>query len=1142
MSGAEAAIAGIGFLCNAMQIVTFGRDILQVYRQVRDERCPDPRLEVYLKSAKACFDDMNSSTSQILPATRDQQQIIEIGKNLEGSMVQLQSKFAQLHIDDASKRGFRGKVDMGRKTLASLWQGKELESLETNLRRYESLLHGVVLHRICNQSQAAEISSQQSFHQLNTNLQSVITQLADGCTWMSDLSIESRETRNRITQEHETTRTAINTGFTTTQGALSSFRDSMSQEFQDIARRDESKTFEQEHNQLLQSLRFPEMNSRRNHISENYPGTYNWVFEKSVCRSRSRSTRCEEPVEDSVQQSEESTKDCEDTLDSSDSANTTSLSDFDDFPAWLESDARQFWIRGKPASGKSSLMKFLAANPLTLQHLRARYGNVQILTYYFWKPGQPLQKNIEGMALSLLHQVLHKNCDLAQRLWTEQPHVQDKRDHGDWDVNELRKALCWAIEFSGNTFCIFLDGLDEAKELEDLPWGDHQNTQVIYDLLNLSNIKICASSREENHFLRFFTGQPCIRTHQLNGNDIYHFAQNKLEVSGLSSDDRSRLLSSVVEKANGVFLWVVLAVKSLNQAIRSGGAHEFEERLAQTPSDLQDLLVDMWSRPGDDAKLSTYSLEASRFFSLALASAKIEKDICSSPSEALQLNSIRSCLVITTAIEDKPFESILREGREIQAKELQARCARVEDRLRLVCRGLLEVTTTEDYYEYDWAGNEALFSYALKRFEFIHRCAFDFITDTQFGRECLALCHWSSTEKVERLLAGYLVKSRFLCYKPKRYHFYILDERTHLETRIDKHQLAPALEIVFEWSYMSISGRNSLLNELRDWQERGLFSDHLYWRYPMLLKAPSNPRELEFLEIVVRTGYVANSYDFFIDLVGQLSIVSVADAVPVLLCAMDVDPDLGMGPFLAIVDYILTRLQSANGQEGQDVSSEAQHGVRNAARLLHSWFVMQCISRVYHDWVEGRVKITDLLHRFSHTLSSMNDWQCPLILEFGIDRFLGFVPISSAGGNLDFQQYTLVIGNFATAYRLLGQLLPGLVGYDLHFEVPQDAKDRFEILLITGNGDSPGSHGELFSPATEYHWDIAKYIKRELYEHDVRVIKQRWSVLLQKIDSGLERIGKDEIGYCIKEVNKRGLDLIHPWVNAVVEDQDIVPY
>ncbi|KAF5227704.1 hypothetical protein FANTH_14696 [Fusarium anthophilum] len=861
MSGAEAAIAGIGFLCNAMQIVTFVRDILQVYKHVRNEHCPDPRLKAYLESAKACFDDMNSSasaTSQALPPSRDQQQIIKIGKKLEESMTQLQSKFSELHIDDASRRGFRGKIEVGKKSLATLWQGKELESLEVNLKRYESLLHGVVLHRICNQSQAAEISSNDSFNKLDTNLQSIITQLADGRTWMSDLSMESRETRNLVTQEHGATRAVINEGFTTTKGAISSFRDSIAQEFQDMARRDQNTSFEKEHNQLLQSIRFPEMNSRQNHISENYPGTFDWVFMNPIYGSRSYSSSYEESDDDSVQHGEENTDDedmhdDENLEDSPVPANTTSPPDLNYFPAWLESDAQQFWISGKPASGKSSLMKFLATNPLTLQHLQAQDSSTLILAYYFWKPGKPLQKSIEGMTLSLLHQVLHKNRGLARRLWNEQPNVQDKRHHGDWHVNELKKALCWAINVSGSTFCIFLDGLDEAREFEDLPWGDHQNTQVIYDLLSLNNIKLCASSREEGHFCQFFADQPRLRTHLLNENDIYHYAENRLEISGLSFEDRSRLLLTVVQKADGVFLWVILAVKSLNKAIRSGGANEFEERLAQTPSDLHDLLVDMWERPGDDAKLLTHNIEASRFFSLALSAIKMDGvgDEYYAFNEIPPLHSMRSLLVMTTALKDKPFKSILREGREIQAKELEAKCARVEDRLRLVCRGLLEVTTLDDAYD-KWVGSKALFNYALKRVEFIHRCAFDFVTDTQFGRECLALCHWSSIDTVERLLAGHLVKSRFLCYTSKRHTFSVENEKTFHESDDYNHQLLRALVITFVWSDGNMSFRNTMCKELKDWQQHGLFYEHFYWQYPISTKVPTNPRELEFLENVVR--------------------------------------------------------------------------------------------------------------------------------------------------------------------------------------------------------------------------------------------------------------------------------------------------
>ncbi|KAF5600440.1 hypothetical protein FPANT_2396 [Fusarium pseudoanthophilum] len=1099
MSGAEAAIAGIGFLCNAMQIVTFGRDILQVYKHVRDEHSPDPRLKSYLESAKACFDDMNSSASQVLPSTRDQQQIIDIGKKLEESMTRLQSKFSELHLDDASRRRFRGKLQVVKKSLASLWQGKELDGLETNLRRYESLLHGVVLHRICNQSQAAEIASQQSFHQLNTNLQSVIKQLSVGRTWMSDLSIESRETRNFVTQEHETTRAAINTGFTTTNGALSSFRDSVSREFQDMAQRDQSKAFEQEHNQLLQSLRFPEMNSRRNHISQNCPGTFDWVFKGPEDRYPGNVFG---------------------------PAFTVGLSGLNSFPVWLKSDARQYWISGKPASGKSSLMKFLATHPLTLQHLQAQHSNIRILTHYFWKPGQPLQKNIEGMTRSLLYQVLHKNRGLAQRLWTEQPNVQDKRDGGDWDVNELKKALCWAIKFSGNSFCLFLDGLDEAKEFEDLPWSEHQNTQVIYDLLSLDNIKLCASSREEGHFCQFFADKPRLRTHQLNKDDIYQYAQNRLEVSGLSYFDQLRLLSTVVRKANGVFLWVVLAVKSLNRAIRSGGVNEFEERLAQTPSDIHDLLVDMWNRPGDDANLSSYKLDASRFFKLALMATNIENKIYIENwhPRIPPLNSMRSLLVMATAVQNEPLTEIWRAGRETLPDSLQARCIRTEARLQLVSRGLLELTTYGNPDGFPWAGNQALRDYSLKRIEFIHRCAFDFITDTQFGRECLAFCDWSSIEQAERLLAGHLVKSRFLCHETIRYEFNKDGEKTKMDCFDNTHQLATALKVALNWSKSDMYFRDSMIEKLKDWQQCGLFHEHSFWRYPILPEIPSDPDKLllEFLEIVVQT---ADSYPLVTKLVDELSIVNLAEAVPVLLCGLfDQLEDKNMNSCLKFIDHILTRLRSAT----DDVSSNGQHDrVEIATRLLHSWFVMQCLERVPDDWSGDSV--TGLLRRFSKTLLSANDWECQLIMEFG---FLGqkFVPLSSDGCHVDFVQYTLAISNFVTAYRLLGQLLPGA----LQVQPPQGAEERFEVLLIRSIGDPLITGGQYFSPGEAYYMDIADYVKKNMLDDDVKVTRKNWSALFEKIDEGLAQIGKDTIGYCLTEINNRNLELVHPWVNGVI--------
>ncbi|CAJ0552263.1 Ff.00g062420.m01.CDS01 [Fusarium sp. VM40] len=946
MSGAEAAIAGVGLLCSAIQIVTFGRDILQVYCQVRDGRSPDPRLEAYLKSAEDCFNQMNASASaaaQVQPLNTDQQQIVKVGQELHDSMDKLQSKFVELHLDQASKRGLRGKMLMAKKTLKSLWQSKELGSLEENLKRYESLLHGVVLHRICNQSQAAEIKSTEAFNELNTNLQSFIAQLADGRTKLSELLLTSLEIRDRVTQEHEKTRKAMDRGFTSTQGTISGICDSMSQRFQDSTQRELSRDLEKHHEQLLESLRFSDMNRRRNQVSENYPGTFSWVFKNTRYDGRSHSLSDEET--DNEEKDEEDEKDDITMDDTPESAPTTDAPNINSFPAWLESDLNLFWISGKPASGKSSLMKFLALNSLTMDHLKVWQRNMQmtdrklhIITHFFWKPGQLLQRNIEGMMLSLLYQVLQKDPYLARRLWEDQENVSEKRARGDWDLNELREALCYAIKSSSDAFCIFLDGLDEAKELESLSWRDKRKTQVIHDLLWLSNVKLCASSREEHPFCLFFDGRPRLRIHQLTYHDIYHFVENKLEVAGLSSSYRHHILKIVVEKANGVFLWVVLVLDSLNRAIRSGTAsyNEYEERLAQTPADLNDLLIDMWERPGDDAKLPSYRIDASRYFSLAITAKKLDEDMevdlevkYKSPDH----NSMRSLLVMATALEDAPLTSILDTGRDIQAKDLQARCARVADRLRLISRGLLEIAKTPiaddvDYFE----GNPRLIPYDTKRIDFIHRSAFDFITDTQFGRECLSTCDWSPVEQVDRLLGGHLVKCRFLCFEPPWYTVGMTtDKMIYKMINQTSIQLHAALKITYYDRWGDLSSENRMLRILKDWQESGLFCAHSYYNYPQGSKTPSNLLELEFLEQIVET---APRFFIIAGILDGFSIGPLIDAIPVLLrAAVDGSSGAITDPGCwDLVGYILTRLTNTNSEERQGVSSQAranEHSVFN---------------------------------------------------------------------------------------------------------------------------------------------------------------------------------------------------------------------
>ncbi|SPJ73845.1 related to small s protein [Fusarium torulosum] len=765
MSGAEAALLGVGILCNAMQIITFAKDSLHVYRNIRDGRSPDPNLDLYLKNAKACFDEMNQSATQMGPLNKTQQQIVDVGKNVHDCVDELQQKFAKLHVDNASKRGVRGKVAALQKSMATLWHGKGLEDVEKNLQRHERLLHSLVLDRVCSQSQATEITTLQSFQRLEDDFQNIISQLVDGSTKVSDLATKFSSNSDRLVKEHATTRKVMEDHVTSTGNTTRlSISQSISKFREELLRRDQDKALKKQHEkqyeQLLSSLRFPEMNSRKNQISSNYPGTFDWIFKYHSLSHKPDQSEIGSRVSGDTEEGDSDVCDYIECVDS------IGHSAFDCFPGWLESDSNLFWVSGNPASGKSSLMKFLAFNQLTAKYLNNWHSNVRILTHFFWKAGQLLERKMKGMALSLLYQVLDGQRDLGRKLWETQPCIQHKRNPSDWSLDELSKALVLALETFTGVFCIFLDGLDEAKDLEHLPWPDWTDSQVIHNLLEVKNLKLCASSREELAFCSFFKAASRLRIHQLNNYDITHFVRERLDICGLDCRDRDSLLRKVVQRAEGVFLWVVLVVDSLNRAIRQSYTtiEMLEERLEQTPSNLTELYVDMWGRIGDDAQLPSIRAIASRYFNLVIATRKMNnyRGINNQEQDLIR-NCMSSLLVMAIAAEDMPMEAILSKGRVITVEELSARCARVENEMRLVCRGLLEVTIHGQESEYvAWNGDQRLFDSNSRKVDFIHRSAFDFLMDTGPGLQCLRVCGLSESELVSRVLAAHHIRSRFI--------------------------------------------------------------------------------------------------------------------------------------------------------------------------------------------------------------------------------------------------------------------------------------------------------------------------------------------------------------------------------------------
>lgn len=309
--------------------------------------------------------------------------------------------------------------------------------------------------------------------------------------------------------------------------------------------------------EALSVLRFPQMNLRRQLVRDAHTGTCEWILERP------------------------------------------------EYKSWC--DAEQIplhhgflWIKSKPGAGKSTLMKFL----LELAEQQSSPDDA-VISFFFNARGDLLERSLEGMYRQLLHQLLSSNA----RLQSMVPAA---------DISGL-EPLGWPRQLLENLFkkCVlglrqqrvtcFIDALDECPESEIRELveffeglGNFTTTKGIY-------FRVCFSSRHypnvslENcqHFV--LDGQS---GHQ---HDIAAYIDSKLRLR--KSKTNQEIKAAVQKRAQGVFLWVVLVVKRLNQDVDRGNVHNLRSRLDEVPDGLDALFRDTLKLTGNDDEMLIQMLQ-----------------------------------------------------------------------------------------------------------------------------------------------------------------------------------------------------------------------------------------------------------------------------------------------------------------------------------------------------------------------------------------------------------------------------------------------------------------------------------------------------------------------------------------------------
>jgi hypothetical protein len=192
---------------------------------------------------------------------------------------------------------------------------------------------------------------------------------------------------------------------------------------------------------ILDSLRFESMSARCEAIPEAYAKTFEWIFKEPAAQN---------PVRP-----------------------------WSSFNKWLLNGSGVYWLSGKAASGKSTLMRYIYESKEThrLLALSAHPAQISTCIFYFWSSGTLEQRSQSGLLRSLLFGMLDRHRKLIAvalpSYWASAyTELVDSRLQGEppkllkqsWNLSPLMIAFKNLVQqdIVQAKMCFFVDGLSKG--------------------------------------------------------------------------------------------------------------------------------------------------------------------------------------------------------------------------------------------------------------------------------------------------------------------------------------------------------------------------------------------------------------------------------------------------------------------------------------------------------------------------------------------------------------------------------------------------------------------------------------------------------------------------------------------------------
>ena len=346
------------------------------------------------------------------------------------------------------------------------------------------------------------------------------------------------------------------------------------------------------------------------------------------------------------------------------------------FRKWMEGDDGIFWIKGKPGSGKSTLMKYIVQDIRTHQTLSARKRKVlSIPAFFFHDRGvHDMQKSFEGLLRSIIYQLLNDIPSLTSAVEAIYLQQLEQYGHCSWPVAELERTLQAIIhqQTVSGCVCLFIDALDEYQGTKDSITRFLKSLAKPPATNQKLTVRICASSREWTVFGLLLSDFAHLTLQDFTKGDIERFAQDRLTEA--KRDDSRDLLDGILQRADGVFLWVKLVIDELLEPLFDGEPiGDLINRLSELPDELPDFYQRMLSSVSERNHVVAVSL-----FELVLA------------SECREISTSEVCLALDLI---RPG-SKLPDGLNLDTNANKQRISELRRRVKAYSGGLLEIASS----------------------------------------------------------------------------------------------------------------------------------------------------------------------------------------------------------------------------------------------------------------------------------------------------------------------------------------------------------------------------------------------------------------------------------------------------------------